>query len=654
MRSRFGFQTPIPSITSSKGQTKQISYKDGINTYKDNDDVKPSELLAAIDARFSRIGRYQTRRGADRYTVPLGEAINVQNTSVTGASDVEVTASKAVAQQLTAASTARVTRVDVNIKASSDATGTVLVEVCEDSSGSPGTVLATSSIASSSITTSYQYVASYFIAAPSITNATNYWVVVRGQESVTGTYYVSTTTTATTAKTSTDSGNSWSAAAYSANVKLYTSTAGGVKGLTRTYRSTGQKLTMFAHGSSVYSVNDGTGATTAVQSGMNAAATNYRFQAVQDVVYWVNGLDKPYKYDYTTVTQITACPYVPSLILEHVGLLFYVDATDKTRLFYSNFAAFDTFTSTDFIYVPAPKSYDAITALAKLNGILFMYANRNKFQLMGTDSTTFSLYESVGQKGTFSQESLVYDQNVIYSASDDGIYKFNGTEEVNIAKPILEDYLAIPSKTTIRLELYNNRLYVFHSPVGTGGNQECWVYNTLLDRWESLDKNTYIGSTFGRYAQEDIMLMGSNVVGALYYNEQSTNDFHNLGAPMEYELRTAYSHFDTPGQLKRVPKWRPVFAAQSNSYSVTCGYAWDLSEDPTYADVNVGASSLRYDTGLTYDSGLHYTTLTTVNPSNLLIPGEGRRLQRRYRHIAAREPIEFDSEVLTVQTQRLD
>lgn len=653
MKSRYGYQTPIASVTSAKGQTKELSYKDGVNTYKDNDDVQPTELIAAIDARFKSIGRYKTRKGADRYSVPIGEAVNVQNTSTSGASDAEVTATKGIAQKLTAASTNRVTRVDVRIKKDSDASGTVRVLIYDDDSGTPGELLGDSSIAASAITTSYAYLPCYFIAAPDVTNAGIYWVVVIGQESVSGSYYVSTTTAATTALVSTDSGASWSSTSYSANVKLYTSTTGPVKGLYRAYRSNGSKLTVFAHGTSIYSVDDGTGATTTIKSGLNSSATYYRFQLVQDTLYWVNGYEKPYQYDFSTASEITASPYIPSLIMEHKGLLFYVDTVDTTRLFFTNFADYDAFTSTDFIYVPAPKSYDKLTALAKLNGALFIFANRNKFLLLGSDDSTFSLDEAASQKGTFTQESLVFDHDNIYFASDDGIYEFNGTYEKNIALPFLEDYMAIPNKEDIKLELHNNRLYIFHTPVGGGENSQCWVHNTLLGKYEGLDTGTYVDRTFGRYAQEDIFVQGSNRVGALYWGELDTNDYHNLGSQLQYELRTSYGHFDAPGQFKRAPMWRPVFAAQESNYNVECGYAFDFSEDVTYQNVNVGTPGYRYDTGLTYDSGLHYVVPTNVSPTSLTVPGEWKRLQRRYRHIAAREPVEFDSEVLSIQTQRL-
>lgn len=78
VKSRFGYRTAIPPLSSAKGQTRAISFKDGVNTYKDNDDMKVTELAAAYDARFVKIGRYQTRRGLDHYSVPVGGAERVR------------------------------------------------------------------------------------------------------------------------------------------------------------------------------------------------------------------------------------------------------------------------------------------------------------------------------------------------------------------------------------------------------------------------------------------------------------------------------------------------------------------------------------------------------------------------------------------------
>jgi len=653
VRSKFGYRTPVPGITSRKAQTKQLSFKDGIDTYTDNDDLKPTELVAAYDARFAKIGRYRTRQGLDRYSVPLGEAVNVQQTSTTGASTYTISDTLVAAQKLTIASAGRVTKLEVNIKTGTTPIGTVLVELYDNNAGKPGVLLGRGSLRAASITSSFAYLPVYFVTAPAVTTSQVVWVVIKGQAGASG-YTLSTTTNATNGLTSNNSGATWTAAAFDFNAKLYTSTAGGVKGVYRSYRPNLTKTTVMFAGQSAYTVNDGTGAITSIQSGMNSSATYYRAQMVQDALYWVNGYDKPYKYDFSTVTQITAAPYTPSLIIEHKGLLIMNDVDDKTRIFYSNFADYSTFTSTDFIYVPAPKSYDGLTAFAKLNGVLYLFARRNKFQLYGSDNATFSLDEASDQRGTFSQESLVFDANYIFHADDDGVHQFNGTESKNLAKPFLEDYLAISDKSTVRLEIYNNRLYVFYTPAGGSDNSECFVINLLLDKYESLDKGTYVGRTFSRYAQDDIFIQASNRVAALYYGELSSNDNHNLGDQLQFEIRTGYSHFDFPGQLKRIPKWRPTFDSVDGQYSIQAGYAADYATVANFTDVSLASNGARYDTGLTYDSGEVYASGSqSIEPTYLLVNGYFKRLQRRYKHVAAREPVEFDTEILTVETQRL-
>lgn len=652
MRSRYGYQTPVPTVTSRKAQTKQLSYKDGVNSYKANDDVKPTELVSAIDGRMVRIGRYKTRKGCERYSVPIGEAVNVQNNSTTGASTATISGTQAFAQPLTVASDGRVTMLEVSLASTLTSSGTILVELREDNSGEPGTILGSSTIRSADVS-SAAYLPCYLMNAPQVSTSDVVWVVVKGQNQDAGEYDLSTTTAATNGLLSTDAGFTWGSTAYSANVKLYTSTDSAIKGLIRAYRPNGQKKTVIFADTNAYTVDDANGTTSSIQSGMSSGATKYRARMVQDAIYWVNGVDKPYKYDFSTVTQITASPYIPSLIEEHKGLLFFVDADDKTRLYYTNFAEYDTFTSTDFIYVPAPKSYDSLTALAKLNGVLYQFANRNKFQLLGSDNATFDLEEATSQRGTFSQESLVYDANFIYHADEEGIWQFNGTSERNLAEAFLEDYLSISDKSTVTLDIYKNRLYIFHPSPGSAFNDRCFVYNLLLGLCEGTDYNTYIGRTFARYAQDDIFIQASNLVSAIYYGEQETNDYHNLGGQLQFELRTAYSHFDTPEQRKRIPKWRPTFSSAPNTYSVQVGYATDMNSTATYSDISLAGSGPRLNDGVLLNTGVTIGGASIIAPTTLNIPGAAKRIQRRYQHIAAREPVEVDSEILTIEAQRL-
>jgi hypothetical protein len=335
--------------------------------------------------------------------------------------------------------------------------------------------------------------------------------------------------------------------------------------------------------------------------------------------------------------------------------VFYLSSDDPNKYFWTNFLLYDTFTSTDSQYAPLPKTSDPCKALAKLNGNLYIVTRKNKYVLYGAENATFRLDNAIGQKGTFSQESICFDEDSIYLASDDGIYRFNGAEEVNIAKDVLDWWTGLLIKSTAVLELHNNRLYVFYTPNGQSENSRCKVYNTLYGIWESEDTNTYVGHTFARNDQDNYFVQASNRVGMLMLGELSTNDYNNMGEPFTYELRTSYNHYQAPAQLKRASHYRPHFDTVSGNWNVQIGYATDYSDSPTYADLSLAGAGPRFDEDYTFDSGLVFGGTQQVNPmdDSVVIPGLWRRLQNRYKHYAAREPVSFDGHVLAIETQRL-
>jgi hypothetical protein len=339
--------------------------------------------------------------------------------------------------------------------------------------------------------------------------------------------------------------------------------------------------------------------------------------------------------------------------MQHVGIMFYVDKDDPNRLFYTNFADYETFTSTDFIYVPAPKQSDHITALARLNGVLYPFCKTNKFMLMGQDNATFRLDEAYAQKGTFSQESVVFDENYIYFASDDGVYKFNGTAEKNILEGVIGDYTNLQHKDDIHLQLHDNKLYIWYRPNGDAQVNECVIYNTLYDVIESTDSNTWVGRSFARHDTTDKFLQASDRAGVVYYGEQSSNDYVNLGAPLLAEVRTCYDHFGSPQQLKRITYWRPIIQSVQGDYTLQAGFAADYSDDVTFSNVALQGVGYTYDDAASLYDVAQYAAATAGVDTTLNIFGSAYRWQRRYKHHAAHEPIEFAGEVIKIQTRRL-
>lgn len=646
-------RAPVPSVTTSKQQSQPLSYEKGRHNGNPNDAQPDNTLRYVTDMRFDGIGKYKTRKGNDYYSVPIGQAVNAEITSTAGAADAGFTTTTRVAEKLTATATGVATRIDVNLKNSASAAGTVVVEIYDDSSSTPNNLLARTTIANGDIGSSYAYETAYSIEAPGITNGSDYWVVVYLQQFGSGTMYVSSTTNSTNAKVSTDGGQTWTAADYSLNVKLYTSTSGGTKGLTRVYRPSGIGYTFFVHGTTLYSVSDVDGTTTSIDTGLSVGVEEVNFDFVNDTLYYTDGIGKPRKYDFSSASSVSAAPYNASSIIEHVGLLFYIDADDPTRIFYSNFADYDTFTSTDFIYAPAPKKSDHLTAFAKLNGVLYIFSQRNKQMLLGQDNNTFKLDDAYAQKGTFSQKSVVHDKNYIYFASDDGVYQFNGTSEQNILKAAITEYTELLDKDSIHLQLHNNRLYIWYRPNGDAEINECWVYNTLYGVLETVDTNTWIGHSFARHDTSDMFIQASNRAGVVYYGEKTTNDYNNLGSPMLAEVRTAYDHFGAPQQKKRITYWRPIIETVQGSYSLQAGFSADYSDDVNFSDVALQGTGFTYDDAATLYDAATYASGAATNDTTLNIYGSAYRWQRRYKHHAAREPFVFAGEVLKIESERL-
>lgn len=661
-RSRQRRRVPIPGHSNARSPAKEYTYTKGFNTNLANDEVGEDQWRYVTNARMVQIGRWATRQGCDVFSTPVGEAVNTSQTAVTGAGVFSFNGTTWFAKKVTATATGRLTSLEANLKTTGTPTGTIVLALYSDNSGTPGTELFRTTVANNAVTSTAAYAKGRSISCPDIVNGTTYWVVGSVQSGGSGSYQVTTTTAGTTGQTSTNSGQTWSTASLDFNVKLNTAPATPIKGHIRIKRPSGISYTFFAAGTNLYSVNETTGATTSVDTNIGVASTFVRFAFVNDCLYYVDGTQKPRKYDFTTASSVTAAPESAGNLIVHKGLIFYQSADDVNKTFYTNFGEYDKFTSTDFFYVDSPKTADPQKAYARLNGNLYIVTRNSKFILYGAENATFRLDNAIGQKGTYSQASVAYNEDRIYLASEDGIYEFNGAEERNITADVLDWWKSLTNKANTVLDLYNNRLYVYYTPVGQSQNNRCRIYNLLYGIWESDDTQAYVGSSYTRYDNDNYLISGSNRVGMLMLSEQVTNDYCTMGEPFTYELRTHYDpaigsfyHHPVNGSnFKRVSLYRPHFDTITGNYTIQMAYATDYSEQPQYVDISLTSNGVRFDSGVTFNSGVVFGGYNQVNPLDNapIIPGEFRRLQLRYKHFAAREPVAFDGHVIAVDSQK--
>lgn len=643
----------IPNISSNSQEVEYNDYSKGMNNYIANDVIKPEFLKLAQDARMPTLGEYETRKGADFHTDSVGETIDVQQTSTTGAADASISQTKRIAKKITFTTSGRCPRLDVRLKNSASATGTIMVELWSSDGTEPDTMLARSSIHEVDLTSSYAYLSARFINAPSV-SATNYWAVVYVQANGTNEYKISSTTNASTGLSSTTSGSTWSASSVDYNVKAYLATDAAPKGLHRAYKSDGTKRTLLPVGTVLYGADDVTGALTSLKTGLSSSATKYRFCTVNDIVYYVNGLDGIRKLsgaNFATEAQVTSTN--ATIVMEHKGLLFFADKNDPNKVFFSNFADYETFTSTDFIYVPSPKTGDPVTAMASLNGTLIIWTKFRKYVLYGSDNATFQLEEAPGKKGTYTQETVTTDKNFAYFLSDDGLYRFNGTSDELISKNNYEDVRGIANKDKCCLAFNKGRLYLYYAELGLSYNNRCMVYNINFNSLESYDTDTYVSFAVNGFNDSEQLFVASSVIGQVYKQEATDNDYTNLGGDINYYLQTHYLTFGSASRFKEIRYWKPRFESQSGSYSITCEYGYDLRDNPqTNSSPNVqGDGYIWGDSGTVWGS---FTWGTSPElQSDLSVPGEYRRVQFRYKHYATRQPHKFLGHTFVTETRKL-
>ena len=305
---------------------------------------------------------------------------------------------------------------------------------------------------------------------------------------------------------------------------------------------------------------------------------------------------------------------------------------------------------------PAIETGDPLTAMFNFGGVIYFLTRRNKYYMYSQTADVWTQQASSAQHGTFSQESCTWNLNYAYYANDDGIYMFDGSSEASITQNSIQStYDAIETKESIVLELYGNRLYIFYSSTGDGVNDSCLVYNINLRVWESFDTGLPISAAIGRKTASNRFICGSNRFGQLLSYETNNNEYADLGAPIDFDLETAYMHFGTPSQLHRITKWRPEFAKVPNDYTIKCGYALDFTDDVKYAfSINLKNKVILSESGVwdnppDYGNPVTPTKLTTIPQVN----GQFYRCQMRYQHHAAFEPINFKSQTLSCETQRL-
>ena len=647
VQSRFTKIRTIPKITTGKSSPSTTNFADGVSTYKPNDTMKNSELRLAQDARFDRIGEYKTRRGYKKLMNPIGYASLSSNLS-SATTDTPIAN---VTPYSFNGSNATVYSVKINIKNTGTTYAVPSIGLYKGND-----LVSEAFLDPATITSAYQTLEAIFMDAPTIASGNTYSIKVGTQENKASDYVVQTVS-------------------GTLGATVNSCTAGGVTNVFEA-NINGTKTVLFVQNAKLYRMA-ANGTTTKIRD-LPTGTTKVRFNQDLNKIRYADGKEGPRIIDpsnswadsaITTTDLKTGTNLnikVSNIMDGTADNMMYFDAETDTQAVwtypygfsYNNtpINSYDKFDRDFYQNFPALQTGDPITAMFNLGGVYYILTRRNKYQMYAQTADQWSQSAATAQNGTFTQESVVCDLNYAYFANDTGIYCFNGMDEDSITQNTIQNvYDAIPNKEKIVLDLYKNRLYVYYPSKSGGVNDSCLVYNINLQKWEAFDTNGYVSATSARQNTSNRFLCGHSRIGLIMINEDESNNYSDLGSAIAFNLETAYEHFGTTSQLKRIPKWRPEFATTNNPYAVKCGYALDYTDNVQYA-FSVDLQNLKpvietyvWDNPSNYGVPTMPTVLSTIPQIN----GEFYRCQLRYQHIAAFEPVVFRSHTVTVQTQRI-
>lgn len=646
VQTRFSKARAIPSISTRKSSPTTTNFAKGIYTYKPNDTMNYDEIYLAQNARFDRIGEYMTRRGLNKLSEPLGKSTIFDNYSD------QYTMSSVVGVSQDISSSSPIYSINLTVAATDGASYGVMQAVLSDTNDE---VVAISCV--KSVPTTPTDVEFIFKDAP--LGSFNLTLSTQGIGS-----------------------QKFQVAKIGNNImfKLNTAERGRVTNVFET-NINGETNVLFTfkrdNGGTTLNRMDDNGAVYEIRV-LPDEVEKVRFLQNINKIRYADGVEGPRIIDplnnwsdapISTVDLKSGVDLginVSNILDGTQDNIMYFDANTTTQAVWTypygfsyenqTINSYDKFDRDFRQNFPAIETGDPLTAMFNLGGVVYMLTRRNKYYMYSQTADVWSQQASSAQHGTYSQESTVCDLNYAYYANDDGIYMFDGSSESSLTeKTIQKTYDAIKGKESIVLELYNNRLYVFYSSTGNGVNDSSLVYNVNLRLWESFDTGTCVSATSGRKSPTNRFICGSSAFGQLYIYEASDNEYADLGAPIAFDLETAYLHFGTPSQLHRITKWRPEFNLVDGEYTIKCGYALDFTDNVKYAySINLQNQTILqetyvWDNPASYGNNVTPTKLTTIPQVN----GQFRRCQIRYQHHAAFEPVNFKSHTLQTETQRL-
>jgi len=235
-----------------------------------------------------------SRFGPGEYVSPLGETLDTQNVSTTGAATASVgTLAGQHLWLVTPGASGALTKIDIKMSDVGGGKVPLMVTVYQNNTGIVGNVLAESSIVSEDVSGTATYCSAQFITPYIATSGVSFWVgtIIQDDGADTDTYTLSTATATPHAYKTDSTLTQIVQQSYAVNYKTYITPVSHDKGQYRFNKENGVNVTMAPYGTTMYTIDETNHVLTPLITGLSSSATEYSFTDGDGKVFWVNGYD---------------------------------------------------------------------------------------------------------------------------------------------------------------------------------------------------------------------------------------------------------------------------------------------------------------------------------------------------------------------------
>lgn len=392
-----------------------------------------------------------------------------------------------------------------------------------------------------------------------------------------------------------------------------------VESLMRYSGLTGEKL-LAAAGTSIFDVTAGGAVGAAVQTGLSNARWQYvNFSnTAGNFLYMVNGADAPLYWDGTTWTIPAITVVTPTNLVDihaHKNRLWFVEKNTLNAWYLPTSAIAGAATKFDLtgvsIYggnlvaigtwtIDAGYGVDDLMVFVTSNGEVIVYR--------GTDPSSASTWALVGVwvvGSPIGRRCMVKYAGDLLIICQDGLMPMSGALQSSRTNPrvALTDKIQFAMSSAISayganfgwqlMPFPKENMLVINVPVATDGQQQ-YVMNDITKQW--CNWTGYKANCFEIFG-DDLYFGGNGFVGHAW-NGNSDNGANINGIALQ-----AFSHFNSPGQIKQYKMMQPIFRSTGTpTVSANLNINFDTSD-------NSASLSFSPTTAATWDTAVWDTAV---------------------------------------------